>query len=338
LAKGDVTIDGEKNNCLCRRDFLKTTSTLFAGLAFGTAEIVRADAVRPVTEKPSAKPVLRFAHMPDIHVQPESGADKGLTTALHHAQNLPDPPQMIITGGDTIFDSFAADRLRTEALWKLFHKIVREDCSLPVKSCIGNHDVWGWDKKSSKTTGNEPLWGKEKAVHELNIPNRYYSFDQAGWHLVFLDSTRPYQKAGYIAKLDDEQFNWLQSDLKNTPAKTPVMVVTHEPILSAACFFRGQTEDVSSWVVSGARVHIDARKIKDLFNQHSNVKLCISGHIHLVDGVNYCGVDYVCGGAVSGGWWKGDHQECDEGYGIFDLHSDGTFAYQYVSYGWRPIT
>jgi len=52
-------------------------------------------------------------------------------------------------------------------------------------------------------------------------------------------------------------------------------------------------------------MHVDAAKIKDLFAKHKNVKLCLSGHLHLVDRVDYNGVTYLCDGAVCGGWWKG---------------------------------
>ena len=82
-------------------------------------------------------------------------------------------------------------------------------------------------------------------------------------------------------------------------------------------------------------MHIDARAIKDLFTAHPNVKLCISGHIHLVDRVEYVGVTYLCNGAVCAGWWKGRNQECAEGYGLIDLFDDGSFENRYVEFGWK---
>jgi hypothetical protein len=74
-----------------------------------------------------------------------------------------------------------------------------------------------------------------------------------------------------------------------------------------------------------------------LFKQHTNVKACISGHIHLVDRVDYLGVTYMCGGAVCGAWWKGSRfNECDPGYSLIDLYDDGSVERQYVAYGWVP--
>lgn len=37
-----------------------------------------------------------------------------------------------------------------------------------------------------------------------------------------------------------------------------------------------------------------------VFNQYKNVKLAVSGHIHLTDRVNNNGVSYCCNGAILG--------------------------------------
>lgn len=325
-------------NNVNRRGFMQT-GVMAAGLVAGGV-FTGTKAEGAVSKgKTHGKHVLRIAHMTDIHVQPERGAKQGLIAALEHVQNLKDKPDLIVTGGDTIMDCFAKDADRTALQWELFKKVMKDHCSLPVRSCIGNHDVWGWNKKSSGTSGRELLWGKKRAVHELQLPGRYYSFEQAGWHIIVLDSTHhdPDDKNGYIARLDDEQYVWLSEDLKKTDAKKPVMVVTHQPILSAASFFDGDNEKKGDWYVPAAWMHIDARRIKDLFKKHPNVKLCLSGHLHLIDRVDYCGVSYFCNGAVSGAWWAGNNQECDEGYGLVDLYADGSFENQYVSYGWKPI-
>lgn len=321
-----------------RRSVLRMGGASLAGAILGTAGIVSADDVRPATDKPEAKRALRIAHMTDIHLQPERAGDKGFAAALHHVQSLQDQPGLILTGGDTVMDSFGQDNARTTLQWNLFKSVMKQECSLPVRSCIGNHDTWGWNKEGSKTTGDEPLWGKKRAEHELGLPNRYYSFNQAGWHFVILDSTYPDGNGGYIAKLDDEQFDWLRSDLASTNPDKPVLLLSHEPIFSAAAFFNSANERDGKWALSASLMHIDTRDLTDLFKQHSNIKLVLSGHLHLVDRVDYYGVTYLCNGAVCGAWWKGDHKECDEGYGLIDLYDDGSFDQQYVAYNWHPVT
>jgi hypothetical protein len=144
--------------------------------------------------------------------------------------------------------------------------------------------------------------------------------------------------SGYIGQLDETQFEWLADDLARVDAKTPVLLFCHIPILSAAAFFKGKSESSGEWKVGAPVMLIDARRIKNLFVKHPNVKLCLSGHLHLVDRVDYAGVTYLCGGAVSGGWWRGDNQECKPGYGVIDLYGDGTFENKYVTYGWKAQT
>lgn len=280
------------------------------------------------------RPVLTLAHLTDTHVQPEKNSQAGLATALHHVQNHPAKPSLILAGGDNIMDAFEQDRSRTAVQWKIWRDTLASDCSLPVRSCIGNHDIWGWNQKKSQTTGGEPGYGKQWAMDELGLAKRYFSFDQAGWHFVVLDSTHTDGGSGYVARLDEEQFAWLSEDLSRTSAATPVLILSHIPILSASTFFDGENEKSGNWVIPGSWMHLDARRLKGLFHRHPQVKVCLSGHMHLVDQVQYLGVTYACNGAVSGGWWDGPCQEFHNGYGLVTLYADGSVENRYVEFGW----
>lgn len=292
-------------------------------------------AAQSTPPRPARRRVLRIAHLTDSHVQPERDAHRGLTACLKHVGDLA-RPDLILAGGDNIMEAFNTPATRAELQFKLWRQIIADHSPAPVLHCIGNHDVWGWDKAKSGTTGDEPLHGKRWAVDTFQLPNRYYSLDRAGWHLVVLDSTLPHENS-YKGCLDDEQFDWLQADLAATPPTTPILVLSHIPILSASAYFDGDNEKSGDWVVPGAWMHIDARRIKNVFLRHRNVKLALSGHIHLVDRVDYLGVTYLCNGAVCGGWWKGPNQECDTGYGVVDLYDDGSFDAEYVVFPWTPV-
>lgn len=212
---------------------------------------------------------------------------------------------------------------------------MKDECALAVHPTIGNHDVWGWDKKHSGCSGTEAEYGKRWFSDLMQREKTYTRLDRGGWRIYLLDSITA-KGAGYIGRLDDEQFEWLKADLASTPAGTPVAVVSHIPIFGA-CAQLAATKDeetTGKWEQGGSVMHIDARRIMALFLKHRNVKLCISGHLHLNEVVQYDGVTYICDGAVSGNWWKGRHYETDEGYGLFDLYSDGTFAHKYVPFGW----
>lgn len=305
-----------------------TRRDVFAAAAAGVALPVLARA----GGKPEGKRALRIAHLTDTHVQPERSAGEGLAACLAHVQGQKDRPNLVFTGGDLIMDAMGAPKDRTHAQWSVFRRILRDNLRLPVEHTIGNHDVFGWGRTAMYAS--DPGYGKAWACDELGLAKPYRSFDRAGWHFIVLDST--FRKGnGYTARLDDEQFEWLGGDLQATPAGTPIVIFSHIPILSASAYFDGENEKSGNWVVPGAWMHIDARRIKDLFLKHPNVKLCVSGHIHLVDQVRYNGVAYYCGGAVSGGWWGGDYQECTYGYSLIDLYEDGSFGAAYVPYGWE---
>jgi len=138
----------------------------------------------------------------------------------------------------------------------------------------------------------------------------------------------------YTARLDEEQFSWLQQRLREIPSERPVFVFSHIPIVCAAAFFDGDNETTGNWTIPGAWVHIDARRIVELFHQHQNVRVAVSGHIHLADAVLYNEVTYYCNGAVSGRWWGGDYHQTSPGYAIINLYEDGSFDRDYVAYGW----
>lgn len=309
-----------------RREFLSNTATA----AFGTTALVSLATVSCAPAAPQRRRVLRLAHLTDIHVQPELNAVAGMARALQHAQNLQDKPEIIFNGGDAIMDALGADKARTQTQWQLWQSVLQNECSLPIVHCIGNHDVWGWKAKKTAISSDK-LYGKQWAMQEFGLSSRYYSFDRAGWHFIVLDSTH-FLLGGYIAKLDDEQFEWLQDDLNRTPGTTPICVLSHIPIMCFCAFFDGENEASGDWKIPGAWMHIDARRIKDAFKQHSNIKLCLSGHIHLQDEVEYLGVKYLCNGAVSGNWWEGAYQEFPPAYVVVDLFDDGSSASEYIPY------
>ena len=62
------------------------------------------------------------------------------------------------------------------------------------------------------------------------------------------------------------------------------------------------------------------------------VRVCLSGHIHIVDHVVFEGKAYINNGAVSGSWWHGPHKGCPPGYAIVKLWRDGGFEREYITY------
>ncbi len=319
---------------LTRRDVLKAGGALaLAGL--GAGSVLTPSAFARQAPASRAARSIRFAHLTDMHIQPERGAFDGVSACLRHMMALPDRPQRVITGGDLIMDGFAAGRARTQTQWDLFTKVFRDECPLPVDHCLGNHDVWGWNKSKSGTSGDEADWGKRLAIDTLGVPGRYRVVDlPAPWRALILDSVHTDGGDGYIGKIDEEQFAWIDGELRSAPDRMH-MIVSHIPIYSVAALEHDAKIVDDRWSIEGGVMHVDAKRLVKLFRDRGNVRLCVSGHIHKIDRCEYEGMTFVCGGAVSGAWWKGRESRCDEGYGVFDLHADGSVGYQYLTYGWR---
>lgn len=314
-----------QNNRETRRSFLRKGALGIAGLSLGGT--LKA---QPKNDE-GAERVLRIAHLTDIHVEDNGRAPQGMAAALKYVNSMADKPDVIFNGGDSIMDALKRSKEEVRAQWSLWHQTLEANNSIEIKHCIGNHDVWGWSFKDSAFK-NDPLYGKQWAVEEFGLPNRFYSFEKANWHFIVLDSTHRKESPGYTARLDDEQFEWLTGELQNTDSGTPVCILSHIPILAACAYFDGDNEESGDWQVPGAWMHIDARKIKTLLHEHPNVKLALSGHIHLQDTVEYLDVKYYCNGAVSGGWWNGSYQEFPPALAIIDLYADGTSVRTMINY------
>jgi len=116
----------------------------------------------------------------------------------------------------------------------------------------------------------------------------------------------------------------------------PVIVLSHAPIVSAATVVvDNKYKDEIGYQLGLSSMHTDAARIVELFDKHTNIRLCLSGHIHLNEQILYNGVTYISNGAVSGNWWEGKRYQTDNGYAMVNLFDDGSFENEYVPYGWK---
>jgi 3',5'-cyclic AMP phosphodiesterase CpdA len=272
------------------------------------------------------QPVLRVAHLTDIHLKNKFDAPARFVKCLHHMQQQNPKVDLVLNGGDVVFDMNKENISTINDQWQLSKSIMKSECSTPVRYCLGNHDIW-WNEDDK----GQAIYGKKYSMDQLGLVKPYYSFIQNGWKFIILDSVHlDIDNTWYIGKLGDEQFGWLEQELKATAPAMPVLVLTHIPILTATNLIEDNT--VNKWVMLGGDMHTDNAKIINLFYQHSNVKLCLSGHIHLREKLIYNNITYICNGAVSGAWWEGNRRETAPGYGVIDLYADGSFTEDYVNY------
>jgi len=272
------------------------------------------------------KPGLRIAHLTDVHLKNKFDAPAKFAKCLQHVQSQNPKVDFILNGGDIVFDMNKENIDTINEQWTLVKSILKAENNLPVHYCLGNHDIW-WNENNKGQT----FYGKQYALDQLELVKPYYSFIKGGWKFIILDSVHlDIDDTWYIGKLGEEQFNWLAQELQATDPAIPVLILSHIPILTAVLMIEDNI--VNKWEMTGGDMHTDTSKIISLFYKHPNVKLCLSGHIHLRDKVVYNNVTYLCNGAVSGAWWEGNRRETAPGYGVLDLYADGTFEEKYVNY------
>lgn len=313
-----------------RREFLKklSISGIMTGIAPAWVNAKQAD--KPFSQ--NKKRSLRIAHITDVHMLDRVNAETCFTRVMQEINNMRDKPDLIINTGDTVMDENKQLLATVETRWTVWNRIVKTVNEIEMKSALGNHDVWyGPDAALDAQYKTDKRYGKQWAIDNLKLPSRYYSFEKNGWKFIALDSING--KEGY--QLDEEQFMWLETELTKSPSTTPVCIYNHVPILSmGALLYLTKRKPVSEVKFPSGDMHNDHQRIKDLFYKTGNVKVCLSGHVHYVDGIDYLGVKYLCNGAVSGNWW-GEPLSLEEFapvYALIDLYEDGTFDHRLVYY------
>jgi Icc protein len=272
---------------------------------------------------------LRFVHATDMHVVAVNGAPMGWATALDVINALNPPAQFLVNGGDCIGDALETnDRAKVDQLWDLYVDTTAAHNRLPVFHVMGNHDIWGWHAELDERT---PGYGKGIAIERMGLREvAYYSFDYDDWHFVVLDNVQQ-QADDYDGSLDDAQLTWLKADLAAN--RKPVCLFSHMPLLSIAPFTAGGFAKEDHYRIPYTWMHGRVMPLIDLL-WVNNVKLCVSGHLHMVDRIDFLGMTFICNGSICGRWWGGPFNQFAEGFGVFDLFPDGTFNYEYRAFGW----
>lgn len=288
-----------------RRKFLGSTATGLTAMLAGAGNAPAA---------PAASAGLRVCFFTDSHLPWGNTLARLTNDKFHHQERIRVAfdkanalkPDAYVFGGDNVFAVDQAndggdkeDNARGQ--FENWAKVVAEKVKVPHHSVIGNHDIW-----RACPAGGDP---KGLAIKYFGMPKRYFSWQMKGWKFVMLDVF------GIKGKpVDPEQWQWLKNELA---CKEPVCIVSHAPIFGP-----------SIQLVGGGVA--DPKALRELFLTCPNVKLALSGHNHIVDTCAIDGVTYLCGGAVSAGWWEKDYEHFPPAFVILDLKPDGSFVHKTV--------
>jgi 3',5'-cyclic AMP phosphodiesterase CpdA len=316
-------IEAMKTNALDRRHFLSLSAAAAAAAAIPAAS-------QSPLPAPAEKPgTLRFIFFTDTHTEPELSAAEGTAMAMRKIKSL--RPEFCIQGGDHCFDINAAPRERATMLLDLYRKTEHALDGIPVHHTLGNHDIFG-AAPSAGVSANDPLYGK-KAFEQTFNSKTYYSFDSRGYHFVILDSIGITPDGEFEGRVDRDQLVWLAADLLAVPAGTPVVVVSHIPLVSAIGQYR------PDYRITGKKHNYflvdNSFDVLPIFEGH-NVIAVLQGHTHVNETVYWRNTPYITSGAVSGNWWKGPRWGTPEGFTVVELAA-GRAHWRYDTYGWKTV-
>ena len=234
-------------------------------------------------------------------------------------------PDFIITGGDLIMDALGQSYNRADSLYNLYQQVIKKS-SKPVYNTMGNHEIYGIYKKSNADPAN-PEYGE--MMFEKRLGKSYYAFEHKGWKFMVMNSIEDTKRGKYIGQIDSTQIAWIKNELKTTNLKTPIVIITHIPFITAYT----QKYGGSTLPNESTLVVYNAKEVIDIFNGY-NLKLVLQGHLHIVEDIYIDGIHFITGGAVSGGWWEVPYKGVEEGF-LHITFGENDFRWSYVDYGWQ---
>ena len=232
-----------------------------------------------------SKKHVRFGVCADVHKDIMHDADKRLQAFIDEAtkQEL----DFIIQLGD-----FCRPYEQNKKFLGLFNDYTGDKYHV-----LGNHDMDGG-------------FSREQVLEFWNASQKYYSFNQNGFHFIVLDGNdknpSPDKAAGYARFIGKEQVEWLKNDLATTDL--PCIVFSHQSLENVELGVENQNE---------IRAILEAANKTAGFEK---VVACFSGHHHTDYAASINGIYYIQINSMSYSWLGGDYQtiryskEIDEKY------------------------
>lgn len=286
--------------------------------------LATAATLAPRAALPATPGSFTFLFLTDTHLQPELNATEGTALAMRRARAI--SADFAIQGGDHIFDALAVPKSRATQLFDLYTR-TEQDLGLKLHHTLGNHDVCGIYPESG-IPPVDPLYGKK--LFQARFGPTFYSFDHKHVHFIVLDSIGITPEHKYEARIDEDQLAWLAQDLAKQPARTPIVVITHIPLVTA----------VSSYATLGPKTpppspFINGPAAIKLFEGH-NVLAVLQGHTHVNERVDWHGIPYITSGAVCGNWWHGTRLGTPEGFTVVTI-AGNTLTTRYQPTGFHSV-
>jgi 3',5'-cyclic AMP phosphodiesterase CpdA len=169
-----------------------------------------------------------FLQISDSHIgfnkDPNTNPAGTLQEAIDDIRRLPKQPSLLLHTGDV-------SQLSKPEQFDTAEQIIR-GAGLDTHYVPGEHDTIG---------DNGAAFFQR---FSRGAPKGYYSFDQRGVHFIALVNVIEL-KAGGFGYLGAEQLEWLEKDVKNLSASTPIVVFAHMPLWTAHADWGWGTDDAA---------------------------------------------------------------------------------------------
>ena len=219
----------------------------------------------------------RFAHLSDTHVEPRNAERTRRAFRLARERGA----EVALVSGDLVRDSLRVDEATARGYFDLYASLAAGS-PVPVRSVVGNHDVFGIERHLSLVPATNPHFGK--AMYEETLGPRFYAFNRGRVHFVVLD-TIGVDDLWYYGYLDPEQLAWIRKDLEHVPAGGTVVTVCHIPLRTASLSTGFETEGPGRTLQTVNKVtsfrHV-VRNVPDLQELLKGYRwtLALQGHMH----------------------------------------------------------
>jgi 3',5'-cyclic AMP phosphodiesterase CpdA len=234
---------------------------------------------------------------------------------------------LVLCGGDMITDGYTSSAGMAAPRWAAYramHEAIRPE---PV-CVVGNHDLVGVEPSDDSPAADDP---RTEVRKWMNLSQTYRSFDQGGYHFILLDSIEVARDdLKYRGFIDPTQMDWLRSDLAQVDADTPIVLVSHLPLLTGYYQMTGGIETP----VPANRGIVNNLEVLAAFEKHRLLAV-LQGHLHVSEMMRWRDTTFITGGAVCGKWWRGSWQGTAGGFGVLVLHPDRV-DWEYHPTGWEP--
>jgi hypothetical protein len=213
-----------------------------------------------------------------------------------------------------------------EPRWQAYLKM-HKAINVPVQPVMGNHDLVAAIPEDGTPAADDP---RRIFLETFGLKKTFRSFDKGGYHFIMLDSvTISGGKLKYRGMIPAGQMEWLKEDIAGLSEDTPVILVTHIPLLTS---FYQATRGPSAPAPEN-RVIVNSREVLSLFSKR-NLLLVLQGHLHIKEMIEFSGTTFITGGAVCAKWWRGPWFGTEEGFNVITL-DDNKVKWEYIDYGWQ---